>query len=115
MALYGLSLVSRRVDDDGESLRNFSGLYGLSFFLDFSWLLKNETNWLAWLLIVVNFLLKPITLISVLGSLREHGHATFALPGNFSVPGMPGGFPPRQSGGGESREFPLNSVESNRA
>lgn len=106
LALYGLTLVSTsRTDDDGESLRNFSGLYGLSFLMDFFWLLQNSTNWLVWFLIVANFLLKPITLISVLGSLRERGQATFALPGSFNVPGMPGGFPPRQGGaGGETRE-----------
>ncbi|KAK4058078.1 hypothetical protein OIO90_000817 [Microbotryomycetes sp. JL221] len=94
LALYGLVIVTRESNDAGESMRMFTALYGGSFLLDFLWLLQYTTGSLAWLLIVANFLLKPITLISALGHLREQGHATWNLPS--SLPGgFPGSFPPR--------------------
>ncbi|KAK4054845.1 hypothetical protein OIV83_000769 [Microbotryomycetes sp. JL201] len=94
LALYGLVIVTREMNDGGESMRLFTTLFGASFLLDFLWLLQYGTGTLAWLLIVANFLLKPISLISALGHLREQGHATFNLPS--SLPGgLPGGFPPR--------------------
>ncbi|KAM0793194.1 hypothetical protein ACM66B_000665 [Microbotryomycetes sp. NB124-2] len=94
LALYGVVIVTRETNDGGESMRLFSALFGGSFLLDFLWLLQYSTGTLAWLLIVANFLLKPITLISALGHLREQGHATFNLPSSLSG-GFAGGFPPR--------------------
>ncbi|ORY85343.1 hypothetical protein BCR35DRAFT_302811 [Leucosporidium creatinivorum] len=101
LALYGLVISSKEDSADaGEAIRNFSLLFGVSALLDFFWLVGGNTpSTLAWFLIVLNFLLKPVTLLSALGHLRERGHH-FDLPGGFSIPGTnnggSGGFPPSQ-------------------
>ncbi|SCV68455.1 BQ2448_576 [Microbotryum intermedium] len=108
LSLYGLVVVSHHADDGGDSIRQFAALYAFSFFLDALWLLSNQTYTATWFFIVVNFLLKPVTLLSTLGHLRQRGYATFNLPGGFSLPGASDhfgghdGFPPARTGANET-------------
>lgn len=70
--------------------------------LDFFWQTSSETNGLCRFLLLVNWCIKPITLLAALGHLRQRGQPTFALPGGISLPTsftLPGSFP----GGGQSQ------------
>ncbi len=77
-------------------LCQFSGLLALSFILDFFWQTSSETNGFCRFLLLVNWCLKPITLLAALGHLRQRGQPTFAFPGGISLPtnfSLPGGYP----------------------
>ena len=50
------------------------------------WLLggwRADSSSLAVLLTVANMVLKPVTLLSALGQLRQRGEPTFSMPGGF--------------------------------
>ncbi|GAA5849967.1 hypothetical protein JCM8547_000966 [Rhodosporidiobolus lusitaniae] len=108
LALYGLVTVQRLDGANGaEAARTFVAVTGASMLLDFIWFVSNSTHGLARILILLNFFLKPITLMSTLSQLSSRGEGFSS--GNFSLPGgladrISGGFPPfgGQSGHGQS-------------
>ncbi|GAA5820085.1 hypothetical protein JCM3770_003346 [Rhodotorula araucariae] len=106
LALVGLVVVPQLADGHGpESVRQFVLALGGSLVLDFVWFLQNSTHGLVRVLILLNWLLKIVTVTTALSSLRARGEGSFGLPGGaggmggFSLPGgladrLPGGFPP---------------------
>ncbi|GAA97725.1 uncharacterized protein L969DRAFT_55320 [Mixia osmundae IAM 14324] len=91
IALYGLLVV----DKDPESLRTFAILHLLSFVLDIIWLTNyaSYSSSFALFLVVINFVLKPVTFLAVLANLKQRNEP--ALPssfGNQQVWSMPGGY-----------------------
>lgn len=99
--LYGWYTVSTERSTALE-IRQFLALLVTSFFLDVIWFYAwsaERVGTIAWLLIVVNFLLKPVTLLAGLGNLRQRGQSAFGDAENGGFGGLPG------SGGGpgESR------------
>ncbi|GAA5904319.1 hypothetical protein JCM6882_003195 [Rhodosporidiobolus microsporus] len=98
VSLYGLAVIHQDGAQAGEALRTFIAVLGGSFVLDFVWFVTNSTHGLARVLILFNFLLKPVTIMSTLSQLRARGDHGPSFQG-FSVPSgiadrIPGSFPP---------------------
>ncbi|GAA5920773.1 hypothetical protein JCM1841_004182 [Sporobolomyces salmonicolor] len=99
IALYGLVTVQLDGANSAEAIRTetqFVLVLGGSFLLDLLWLV-GPGEW--GVLIFLNLLLKPVTLLAALGQLRQRGESTFGVNGGFSLPAgisdrIPGGFPP---------------------
>ncbi|GAA6001920.1 hypothetical protein JCM10207_002380 [Rhodosporidiobolus poonsookiae] len=104
VALYGLAIQPLDGPHAGETGRTFVAVTGLSFILDLVWFVSNSTHGFARILILLNFLLKPVTIMSALSHLRSNGESGFSFQG--SIPAglaerIPGSFPPfghRQQG-----------------
>ncbi|BGP36705.1 hypothetical protein JCM10449v2_000606 [Rhodotorula kratochvilovae] len=107
LAVVGLVVVPQLGEGHGaESVRQFVLALGGSLFLDFIWFVQNSTHGLVRVLILLNWLLKIVTVTTALSSLRARGEGSFSFPGagaggmgGFSLPGgladrLPGGFPP---------------------
>ncbi|BGP21741.1 hypothetical protein Rt10032_c01g0440 [Rhodotorula toruloides] len=109
ISIVGLMVVARM--DEGasaaETVRQFVAVLGGSIFLDFLWFVSNSTHGLVRVLIMVNWLLKFITIMNALSQLRARGENSFGYQGaGFTLPGgladrIPGSFP---SFGGRQRE-----------
>ncbi|GAA5859710.1 hypothetical protein JCM1840_006420 [Sporobolomyces johnsonii] len=96
IALYGLVTVQLDGANSAEAIRTFVLVFGASFLLDLLWLI-GPGEW--GVLIFLNLLLKPITILAALGQLRQRGESTFGVNGGFSLPAgisdrIPGSFPP---------------------
>ncbi|KAI5480874.1 hypothetical protein MNV49_006683 [Pseudohyphozyma bogoriensis] len=97
ISLYGLIVVNKAEGSGGgDSVREFAAILAGSFILDLFWFMSHDGHvaWLGMLLILMNFVLKPVTLLASLGNLRQRGEPTFNIPTGFSIPGS---FPPRPS------------------
>ncbi|GAA5835193.1 hypothetical protein JCM11251_006640 [Rhodosporidiobolus azoricus] len=98
VSLYGLAVIHQEGAQAGEAVRTFIAVLGGSFLLDVIWFVSNSTHGLARLVVLLNLLLKPVTIFSTLAHLRSRGEHGPSFQG-FSVPSsisdrIPGGFPP---------------------
>ncbi|GAA6032836.1 hypothetical protein JCM8097_000820 [Rhodosporidiobolus ruineniae] len=100
VALYGLVTVQNLDGPNGaDAARTFIAIFAGSLALDLIWFVSNSTHGLARLLLLLNILLKPLTLISTLSQLSSRGEGMNLPTGGFSVPSsitnrIPGSFPP---------------------
>ncbi|GAA5995007.1 uncharacterized protein JCM10292_004483 [Rhodotorula paludigena] len=111
LAIVGLVVVPGLSEGGGaESVRQWVLALGGSVLLDFIWFVGNSTHGLARVLIIVNWLLKIVTVLSALTQLRARGEGSFGFQASgFSIPGgladrIPNSFPPfgqRQQGSEE--------------
>ncbi|GAA5980610.1 hypothetical protein JCM10908_001707 [Rhodotorula pacifica] len=96
IGIVGLVLVPTLQGADGagsDGARHFVSVLGGSIVLDFFWFTSHSTHGLSRVFILVNWLLKLVTLINLNSQLQARGHAGgFNFPGGmgaggFSIPG----------------------------
>ena len=85
MFLFGIWAI--QVTETYEPLRVFAGFVGTSLLLDVIWLFNNEPATLVKIILILNWLLKVLTFLSIMASLRHRGDrfgATLPTAGEFN-------------------------------